>query len=123
MKLPQSTEHEIQCQLVQWCEIVGVPIVAIPNGGHRHIAVAARMKREGVRAGFPDLFVPIAREGWHGLFVELKRERGGRVSASQKKWAEQLTANGYHVEVCHGLQAAIVAIADYCGIRLVRHGR
>ena len=70
MKLPQSTEHEIQCQLVQWCEIVGVPIVAIPNGGHRHIAVAARMKREGVRAGFPDLFVPIAREEWHGLFVD-----------------------------------------------------
>ena len=47
----------------------------IPNGGSRNKAEAANLKRQGVRAGVPDLFLPVARGGYHGPYIELKFEK------------------------------------------------
>ena len=58
----------------------------IPNGGSRSKAEAGRFKAEGVKAGVPDLFLPVPRGEYHGLFIELKRRQGGRVSDEQKDW-------------------------------------
>lgn len=55
----------------------------IPNGGYRKPSEAARFRALGVRAGVPDIFLPVARGGYHGLWIELKRRRGGRVSGEQ----------------------------------------
>src|SRR5690348_6356166 len=71
---------------------------AIPNGGHRHIAVARRLKAEGVKAGVPDIFLPWASDGYHGLFIELKRRKGGTVSDEQADWHDALLQAGYAVE-------------------------
>src|SRR5262245_64718583 len=46
---------------------------AIPNGGARDVITAGRLKAEGVRAGVPDVCLPVARAGYHGLFLEVKR--------------------------------------------------
>ncbi len=59
---------------------------AIPNGGKRSKSEAARMKAAGVKPGVPDMFLPVAREGCHGLYIELKRRDGGRVSTEQTAW-------------------------------------
>lgn len=75
---------------------------AIPNGGKRSKSEAARMKAAGVKAGVPDMFLPVARGGSHGLYIELKRIKGGRVSAEQLAWMEELTREGYTCAVCHG---------------------
>ena len=63
---------------------------AIPNGGKRSKSEAARMKAAGVKPGAPDMFLPVAREGCHGLYIELKRRDGGRVSTEQTAWMEAL---------------------------------
>lgn len=47
----------------------------IPNGGSRNQLEAANLKRQGVKAGVPDLCLPVARNGKHGLYVEMKWER------------------------------------------------
>ena len=87
----------------------------IPNGGARSKSEAARFKAEGVKAGVPDLFLPVPRGEYHGLFIELKRQAGGRLSDEQKEWIPALQAQGYRVEVCKGWEAAVKVIEDYLG--------
>lgn len=109
------TEAQEQEAVVEFCDWAGVPVFHIPNGGYRHKHTAYQMKRQGVKAGVPDLFVPVASDGCHGLFVEMKRAKGGTVSADQEKWLCLLRDNGYAAEVCHGADEAIGAIRAYLG--------
>jgi len=51
---------------------------AIPNGGKRDLREAANMKAQGVKAGVYDVFIPVPRGPWHGLFVEMKRAKSQR---------------------------------------------
>ena len=97
-----SEDHE-QMMLVQWFRrtYAGVRIFAIPNGGHRHPSVAAKLKATGVSAGVPDLFIPAWR-----LWVEMKRTKGGSVSAEQKDWIAYLQEVGYCAIVCKGAEDA-----------------
>lgn len=113
----QASEHAEQVSLVQWFDKefpkLRGRLFAIPNGGHRHPAEAARLKLEGVRAGVPDLFLPVPAGGKHGLFIEMKREKGGRLSPEQKDWLAHLNEQGYRAEVCKGFEAAKAVIQDY----------
>jgi hypothetical protein len=61
----------------------------------------------------PDICLPVARTGKHGLYIELKRKSGGRVSDNQAWWIESLAAEGYAVAVCYGLDEAISEITKY----------
>ena len=69
----------------------------------------------GVKAGVPDLFLPVARGAYHGFFIEMKRETGGKVSPEQKEWHQRLIGQGYAVMVCHGCEEAVSALNDYLG--------
>ena len=53
------------------------------------------------RKGFPDLFFYEPRQGFNGLAIELKRDKG-RATPEQKKWREQLTERGYRSVICKG---------------------
>lgn len=112
-------EHDEQVALVAWARLEGrrrpelALLVAIPNGGHRHPAVAGKLRAEGVSAGFPDLFLPAARGPYHGCFIELKRRQSGNVTRDQHAWHEALRAQGYRVEVCRGWDAARAALLAY----------
>lgn len=44
-------------------------LFAVPNGGYRHKQTALRMKRTGVKPGVPDMCLPVARGGYHSLWV------------------------------------------------------
>ena len=71
------------------------------------------MKAEGVRAGVPDLFLSVPRGAYHGLFIEMKKENGGRVSISQKSMIESLKSQGYAAFVCRGWTEARITIEAY----------
>jgi hypothetical protein len=88
-------------------------LYAIPNGGKRDIRTAAQLKAEGVKAGVPDTHLPVARNGFHGLYIELKRIRDGRVSDEQRQWIADLTAEGYRCAVCLGYAQAVQVIEEY----------
>lgn len=116
----KTLEHSEQVSLIRWWSLVhnsfGIPeqlLFAIPNGGERNIVVAARLKAEGVRAGIPDLFLAVPRNGYSGLFVEMKKAKGGRVSDAQKASLEMLNKAGYAVTVCHGFPEAKAEIEHY----------
>lgn len=109
-----ATEHGEQVALFEWA--ANVPelrwMFAIPNGGARHIAVAGKLKAEGVKRGVPDIFLPLARRGYHGLFIEMKSAKG-RTSPEQRKWIDGLRLNGYVVAVCYGQDDARSLIEAY----------
>ena len=111
------TEHQEQKAFFEWWEVWGAKLpyqpFAIPNGGARHIAVARKLKSEGVKSGVPDVFLPWPINGFHGLFLEFKRRKGGSVSAAQKEVMESLRKAGYAVEVAHGWEEAARIVKDY----------
>ena len=107
------SEHMEQALYVQWCRRAGYPVFAIPNGGARHVAVAAKLKLEGVSAGVPDLFVPVPIGQCHGLFVEMKRRKGSSTSSEQKKWHAILRKQGYKVAIAKGKDEAIAKTLKY----------
>lgn len=117
------SEHDEQAAVVQWAdwtrwegEPIGLDLFAIPNGGDRHPAVAAKLKAEGVRPGVPDLMLAIPLGGWHGLYVEMKDRNGGRASPAQLTWKSRLERRGYKVGICHGADEAIAEIRRYLGL-------
>lgn len=85
----------------------------IPNGGARSARTGARLKAQGVKPGVPDICLPVARGGKHGLYIELKRRDGGRVSPAQHWWIDSLQAQGFAACVCCGWDDARMAIMCY----------
>ena len=126
-KIP--TEHDEQVALFDWANVMSAryPVLelihAIPNGGLRNKITARKLKKEGVKAGVPDVFLPVARSAknplfWysHGLYIEMKRQKGGTVTENQKWWHEKLREQGYLVKVCKGYDEAVTVISEYLGI-------
>lgn len=115
----QPTEEQEQAYLFQWAMLMTqqFPELALlhhcPNGGARSLTEAVRFKRTGVKKGVPDLFLPVARSGYHGLFIELKRKQGGRLSEEQAQWLKDLTEQGYKAIVCKGGESACDEIYKY----------
>lgn len=84
----------------------------IPNGGTRNQKEAASLKRQGVKAGVPDLCLPVARCGYHGLFIELKVGKN-KQTKNQIEWQDKLNAQGYLSVCCWGWQSAQELIENY----------
>lgn len=84
----------------------------IPNGGRRDAKEASFLKRQGVKAGVPDLCLPVARGGYHGLYIELKYGKN-KPTKEQISWMEALSAQGYKVGVCYSWQAAADGLLCY----------
>lgn len=108
----KEREHQIQVECVRWFRLAypKLRIFAIPNGGQRNAAVAGKMKAEGVTAGVPDLFIPVASNGFHGLWIEMKRSdigkngkliNKGTLSDVQKDMMTFLVGQGYAVFVAY----------------------
>lgn len=85
----------------------------VPNEGKRTGATGARMRAEGLRPGVPDICLPVARGGYHALYIELKRLRGGRLSEDQRAWLSALSTAGNKAVVCRGWEAARKEIERY----------
>lgn len=84
----------------------------IPNGGKRDAREGARFKAMGVKAGVSDIFLPVARGSYHGLFIELKAS-GGKLSANQKAFITSVEKQGYRAVVSYGWEEASKAIIEY----------
>lgn len=114
-----ATEHAEQAALIKWASLARATIpelnnlFAIPNGGMRHPAVAAQLKAEGVVPGVPDLFLAWPAHGASGLFIEMKRRVGGKLSPAQTLWRERLAKCGYRVRICKGWEEATAEIINY----------
>jgi len=114
------SEHAEQSLLIQWwrwqCSAYGIHeklFYAIPNGGNRNAITGKVLKSEGVRSGIPDLFLAVARGGFHGLYIEMKKSHGGVLSDTQKEMLLLLKNQGFKTCVCHGFEEARKEILNY----------
>ena len=97
----------------QWPELA--LLHHIPNGGTRDPIEAKHLKQQGGKSGVPDLFLPVPRGRYHGLYIEMKTETG-HTSREQEWWGEKLRTQGYMWEVCHGWQSAVSVLEWYMSL-------
>jgi hypothetical protein len=107
------TEDQEQMRLVNWLTNQRIKFYAIPNGGKRSLQEAIKFKRTGVQPGVPDICIPLPSGSYHGLFIELKRSFGGKVSDSQQEWLTFLNQNGYYAKVANGFDQAKEIVEYY----------
>lgn len=109
------TEKDEQIALFDWAQYRTdlQRMFHIPNEGRRTVQHVMSLKRLGMKPGVPDIFLPVARGGYHGLFIEMKRRIGGRLSPEQKDWQVALLEEGYAVAVCKGFEDAKETIDWY----------
>ncbi len=92
----------------------------VPNGGKRNAAEAAHLKRQGVKAGVPDLCLPVPRGKYHGLYIELKA-KNNQPTETQIDWLKALAAQGFKTAVCWGFEAARSVIESYMRLPLFKN--
>lgn len=113
---PYPTEVEEQILLAVWLAKKGIRFTASANGGKRNYYEAIKFKRMGVSAGFPDIEIPFPSGQYHGLYIELKRKKGGKVSPEQAEWLQYLREKGYYAEVAHGFEEAKGIVIHYLSL-------
>ena len=115
------SEAQEQKLLIEWCELQKCKypelklIFHIPNEGKRSFKTGMELKRQGLKSGVPDLFLPVARNGFHGLWIEMKFGKN-RLSKTQKDWYWALIEEGYQVNVCYSADEGIEVIKKYLSI-------
>ena len=85
----------------------------IPNEGKRSVVRGAQMKAEGLRKGVPDICLPVARHGFHALYIEMKRRKDSRLTEEQRGWIDALNRVGNRAVVCYGWDEARAEIEFY----------
>lgn len=125
------SEHDEQAAVISWARMQECVypelklLFCVPNGaaltwredkkGNRYSPQAARLKAEGLRPGVPDLCLPVARQGYHSLYIELKAGRN-RPTQEQIAFLDALACQGHLALVCYGAEQAIEAIKEYLGV-------
>jgi len=125
------SEHDNQCAVIQWKNMLQNRYIAlgllfaVPNGaklpwarnkrGQRYSKEAINLLNEGLQPGVPDLILPVARHGYHGLAIENKYGRN-KLTQEQKWWISSLEAQGWLTAVCYSADEAIGILRDYLDI-------
>lgn len=116
-KRSEATEQE---RVIDWCRWHehSIPelklMFHIPNGGSRNEIEAKHLKAQGVKAGVPDLCLPVPMGECHGLYIEMKYGRN-KPTPMQREWLEALRQQGYKTAVCYGADEAIAVLKEYLG--------
>ena len=112
------SEAAEQSLLLNWVRFASVKypvldmLVHVPNEGKRSARAGSELKRQGLKAGYPDLALNAARCGYHGLFIEMKK-RGGRATDAQIDWLECLEHEGNAVALCDCMESARNVLEAY----------
>lgn len=114
-------ESEEQALFVSYCQLKGIKVVAIPNGFYagrmgNKFAYINSMKKQGLAKGFVDLLVLAKNSKYDLLFLEFKKEKGGRLSNEQEWWQDYLNNNGYYARVACGCAEAVKILEEYLQI-------
>jgi len=132
MRIVNPTEHQIQCAIVEWANIVDSPyvhstkdlihkkigdfLIKNANEGKRSWAQGKKMKKEGLKKGVSDLFLAIPASNSAGLWIEVKTIKG-KISESQEEWLRLMNFAGYGTALIRSVDEGIKTIKNYLGIK------
>lgn len=88
---------------------------AVPNENNRgdSNAITGAIRRSmGVYHGVADTLMLVPQNGFHGLCIEYKDEKG-RQSEHQVAWQKLVEAQGYRYEICRSLEQFKIIIEEY----------
>lgn len=117
-------ESDEQAAVVSWAALMSGQypelelLYAIPNGAHLYGDIKKRarqmshLKKQGLRPGMPDLCLPVARHGYHALYVEMKNG-ANKPSEKQEDILNLLAEAGNLAVVCWSAEEAIQTIVEY----------
>lgn len=109
-------ESAMQKSIVKHLRERGYFVAHIPNGSklagskEQRARTGARLKSEGLMAGFPDLYIAHS-EGRAG-FIEVKAE-GAYQQPSQKECQAELERRGHRYAVCRSLADVDETLAEW----------
>lgn len=126
-------EEEEQAALVEWLELKKLKFTSIPNSTFswayqiidgvkvkkKNNTTFARLYRQWLRKGFPDLVIWIAphqAECWEAciVFIELKRLKWSDVKPEQEEWVACLEQVQWcTAAICYGCKDAINFISSF----------
>lgn len=115
----KKTELTEQIRIMQYCKSMEAYneeyalIYHIPNEGKRKQKTGSNLVKAGLRAGVPDICIPVSHFGMHGLYIELKKDKKSKISKVQKDWIKKLNNQRYVATVCYGADEAIELITAY----------
>lgn len=112
----RDPERQDQIRLATWLTKNGIRFTASGNGGRRSPVEGLNLKRMGLSPGFPDLEIPLPSGSYHGLYIELKSESGGRLSNLQADWLNYLNDKGYCARVAKGFEEAKQIVVNYLAL-------
>jgi hypothetical protein len=118
------TELQHQIAVIKWSKQPAIRskwpalklLFHIPNERKCSEVTGKLLRLSGVKRGVPDLFLPVARGEYHGLFIEMKTEKG-KTTPDQDWWITELSEQGYFAEVCHGWESAKRVIEWYMELK------
>ena len=82
------------------------------NGVKMTKAQAVRAIAQGMKKGVADLFLPVKKGVYSGLYIEMKSEKG-RTSIDQSKFLTAVSENDYLAHICYSAVEAIDKIKGY----------
>lgn len=113
-KKRRHVEQDEQIKFFVWLDnVIKVFGFHIPNGGKRNVIEAAKLKRMGTKPGLPDVWVPIARKGYHALTIEIKEPGKEKASKDQERIGKFLLEQGNYWTVCDGCEPAKKVVEWY----------
>ncbi len=87
------------------------------NGVKMTKAQAGRAIAQGMLSGVPDLFLPVRRGGYAGLYIEMKWGKN-TTTPNQKTYKADVESQGFLAKVCYSAKEAIEVIQKYYGVTL-----
>lgn len=115
------SEHTAQALVVNWLDLQYPEVVffAVPNGAKlggtqaQRYGIVNKLKAEGLTPGVPDLIILAPRGKFHACLVEMKKEKGGRLSENQKEFMARAESAGYYTIVGRGYDHAREMLEEY----------
>lgn len=116
--IKKGSEADVQRGIIRFIRLYAPKtLYCATNGGVKlSYMQAARMKMTGYVAGVPDLIIFEPRGEYHGLTIEVKRDKASKPSPAQLEWMEQLNKRGYRAVCCHSVDEAIKEIETYLSL-------
>lgn len=110
-------EQKIQIAVCNWMRLryPDLLFTISPAGMIRGANTAVLMKRLGYRNGTPDILIFEPRGRFHGLFIELKAEKG-YLSEDQRVFIAKAVFLRYATAVCFSYEEAIKTVENYMNL-------